>query len=129
MITMTRKPKSLKRMLGTAVLRSVFLVACVGAGAGVASTMEPTIDAVAPEAGASVMDNRPAAKGSPAELVEKHDCWTGEPPADMVGVIPGHVVVTQGVAPVYGGDKLVGQALEQLFDGKDHGLTVHGFCR
>lgn len=64
-----------------------------------------------------------------AELVDEHDCWSGEAPADMRGVLPGHVVVTVGLVSRVGGDRLVGQALEQIFDGVDHGLTVHGFCR
>lgn len=64
-----------------------------------------------------------------AELVAEHDCWTGDAPADMVGEIPGHVVVTIDGEPRYAGDRLVGRALEQLFDGVDHGLVVAGFCR
>lgn len=80
----------------------------------------------APGADAAVMEIRPHAEGSPAALVEAHDCWTSRGP---VGVIPGHVVVTRGGVAVYGGVRLTGLALEQAFDGIDHGLTVHGFCR
>lgn len=63
-----------------------------------------------------------------AQLVKVHDCWTGEGP---VSVVPGHVVVTRedAAGPVYGGVWLTGQALEQVFDGVDHGLEVHAFCR
>jgi hypothetical protein len=38
------------------------------------------------------------------------------------------VVLTRRHHVVYGGQRLVGLALEQIFDGKNHGLVVHGFC-
>lgn len=75
----------------------------------------------------TVMADRPAVEGSPAALVEAHDCWTGEAPADVE--VPGHVVVTVGNDTIYGGPRLVGKALSQIFDGANHGLVVHGFCR
>lgn len=81
-----------------------------------------------PATDAEMMQIRPTAEGSPAALLADNDCWTGEAPANMQGVIPGHVVVTvDGVARV-GGERMVGMALGQLFDGADHGLLVHGFC-
>lgn len=124
------KAKSLKRSLTGAVLRSVMIVGAFGASFMAAGAGSAQFAAI-PEQGieSNVMDDRPVAKGSPQDLIEKHKCWTGEAPADMQGQMPGHVVVTKGVAPVYGGSHLVGQALEQIFEGKDHGLTVHGFCR
>lgn len=64
-----------------------------------------------------------------SDLVAEHGCWTGEAPADMQGVFPGHVVVSVNGSPRIGGERLVGKALEQVFDGVDHGLLVHGFCR
>ncbi len=73
------------------------------------------------------MEIRPPAKGSARWYIEEHDCWVGTAPTDA---IPGHVVATVGddVAPTYGGPRLVGSALEQLFGGADQGLTVHAFC-
>lgn len=63
-------------------------------------------------------------------LVEEHGCWTGAPPAEMVGVLPGHVVVSEpNEGARYAGERMVGLALDQIFGGADHGLTVHGFCR
>lgn len=62
-------------------------------------------------------------------LVDRHNCWTGNPPVDMVGKIPGHVVVTADGNTRLGGAKMVSKALEQLFNGADNGLTVHAFCR
>lgn len=59
-------------------------------------------------------------------LLERHDCWTKNGPD---GVIPGHAVVTIDGRARHVGDQITGQALEQLFDGADHGLVVHGFCR
>lgn len=77
---------------------------------------------------ASLEIDRPLAEGSPAALIQAHDCWVGEGPQ---GVIPGHVVVTKGdaVAPTYGGPALTGKALAQVFDGVDNDLTIHAFCR
>lgn len=73
---------------------------------------------------------RVADQPSQAErLVGRHACWTGEAPRSMRGVLPGHVVVTVDGKARAGGDRLVGMALEQIFEGVDHGLTVHGFCR
>lgn len=62
-------------------------------------------------------------------LIDANGCWTGDAPADMAGVIPGHVVVTVDGVTRLGGSKAVGAALEQVFEGVDHGLTVHAFCR
>lgn len=75
---------------------------------------------------------RPHAEGSPAALLEKHDCWTGEVPADMRGEFPGHVIVRydSDIAAQYRGAKAVGDALEFVFDGADNGVVeVIGFCR
>lgn len=81
----------------------------------------PPVTATAPE--------RPA--GGAAALVAAHDCWTGAAPADMEGVLPGHVVVTVagGAGPEYRGERMVGLALDQIFHGAPHGLVVHAFCR
>lgn len=59
-------------------------------------------------------------------LLERHHCWTRDGPD---GVIPGHAVVTIDGRVRYVGEQVTGHALEQLFDGVDHGLVVHGFCR
>lgn len=64
-----------------------------------------------------------------ASLISRNDCWTGEAPADMQGVLPGRVVATVDGDARVGGDRMVGKALEQIFDGVDHGLRVHAFCR
>ncbi|EON24037.1 hypothetical protein CF8_2044 [Nocardioides sp. CF8] len=62
-------------------------------------------------------------------LVVAYDCWSGEAPADMAGQFPRRVVVTVGGEVRYAGERMVGKALDQIFDGANHGLTVHGFCR
>lgn len=74
---------------------------------------------------------KPAALGSVPWLIEKHDCWTGEAPADVQGQLPGHVVVTRpgDEAPTYGGSDAVARALAHVFDGKHPDLVVHAFCR
>lgn len=80
--------------------------------------------------GAQVTDTRPLAAGSPTALVVEHGGWTGDAPAGMAGVVPGHVVVSlPNGRVVYGGGRMVGMALAQIFDGADHGLTVAAFCR
>lgn len=95
----------------------------VGTLLGALGTLAVYTPASAPAA--DVMDTRPDIAASPTALLEAHDCWTGEAPADMAGVIPGHVVTQNG----YQGAAAVGRAFEQIFDGADHGLTVYGFCR
>lgn len=62
-------------------------------------------------------------------LIQKHDCWTGEAPADMRGKVPGHVIISEAGTPRRGGAKAVDQALGQIFEGEDHGLEVYAFCR
>jgi hypothetical protein len=68
---------------------------------------------------------------SPVPLIKGHGCWEGAAPADMRGVIPGHVVVTRAehVDPEYLGKAWVGPALDEVFGGRPGGLTVHAFCR
>jgi hypothetical protein len=66
---------------------------------------------------------------SPAEqMADQHGCWSRQAPADMTGKMPGHVVVTVEGRTIYSTAQ-VGPALEQVFEGADHGLTVHAFCR
>lgn len=119
------KAKTLPQMLATAVVRSVLVTAAFAIGflsLGTGATV------------ASPDDNlgRPPAVGSPAFVFDKmgDKCWTGEPPADMVGVIPGHVVYAKGdTGAIVGGEKVVGQALDQIFNDRDFGLTIYAFCR
>ena len=73
---------------------------------------------------------RPAATGSPRELIERHDCWTGAAPIDMVGKIPGHAVVSFGTGQAaYVGTNGVGMALEHVFEAQHPDIAVHAFCR
>ncbi|WP_310964276.1 hypothetical protein [Nocardioides terrisoli] len=65
--------------------------------------------------------------GSVSALVRAHDCWTGSAPDDVS--VPGHVVAGRGAGPVYGGARMVHLALDQVFAGTPHGLTVYAFCR
>jgi len=57
-------------------------------------------------------------------VAEEHRCWTGDQ-RPLVDGFPGHVLLADGSV---GGPRLVGKALEQIFDGKDHGLTIYAFC-
>lgn len=90
------------------------------------------MDMVAPEHGAVTIADQSAAERRAERLVERHGCWTDETPADMVGEIPGGVVVVeQGDRPRYfGTDVMVGRALDHVFGDADPGLdAVVGFCR
>jgi len=63
-----------------------------------------------------------------AALLARHHCWSGPAPD---GAFPGHVILTvrPGEGPQLRGPRWVARALEQIFDGVDHGIeTVHGFC-
>jgi hypothetical protein len=61
-------------------------------------------------------------------IVAAHDCWTGRAPSDMRGQLPRHVIVTRE-GRIFHSAVQVGPALEQIFEGTEHGLTVHAFCR
>ena len=79
-----------------------------------------------PGAGGDVTAGRAAVHGPVGRLVERHGCWTGDAPAPVR--IPGHLVVTVDGELGYGGRVLVEQALAEVFEDADHGLTVHAFC-
>lgn len=124
------RPKSLRQLLVRALLRSVLVPAMLGLGFVASSQLVAA--GVVPQIGvtAPVPQPAPLVTVDPVQtMVEDHGCWTGEAPADMEGVFPGHVVVTRDGELVYGGRKLAGQALSQIFEGEDHGLDVHAFCR
>ena len=119
-----RNAPSLPSLLVKAVLKTSLLLA-VGAlwlgseqvGAGINT-----------DAPAEVV--RPAAQGSPRELIERYDCWSGAAPNDMVGKIPGHAVVTFGTGQAaYVGTNGVGLALEHVFEKQHPDIEVHAFCR
>lgn len=121
---MNRKPKTLAQTMGLALAKSVVAFALVAIGF-VTMAHAANVQALDSESGAA--DGKPLAVGSPAQILDTNDCWTGSAPADVK--TPGHVVFrTDGDARL-GGPKAVGQALEQIFDGVDHGMTVYGFCR
>lgn len=123
-----RKPLSLRRNLRRAVLTPVVMLAAGAAGYAVASHLPMVGVMVSPPAPAPA----PPAEPSRAQLlIEKHDCWTGDAPADMKGKIPGHVVLTlKNGRTVYHGDLGVEAALQHVFEGPLPGIrTVHAFCR
>jgi hypothetical protein len=64
-------------------------------------------------------------------LVLQHGCWSGNPPLDMVGKIPGHVVIRfTGGEPRVAGTRAVGIALEHIFHQPDPRVAeVYAFCR
>jgi hypothetical protein len=119
-----RKSQSLQGLLATAVLKTSLLLAVAALWLG----SEQVGNGVRADAGAQVA--RPAASGSPRELIERYDCWTGQPPIDMVGKIPGHAVITiRGAGAAYVGTNGVGKALEHVFESQHPNIEVHAFCR
>ena len=88
---------------------------------------------------ATPVHDGPAGRTSAGKILARHDCWTGDETAPVA--VPGHVVATSHrdhTLPVYGGEHLVGLALEQVaFDhpelgwepAVDHGIVVYAFCR
>lgn len=124
-------PKTFKQAMIKGVVQGGMICVSFALAFGFASGMQSVQADMGstPDSHSDVMDDRPEVKGSPVALVEKHDCWTGEAPADMEGKMPEHVVVTVKGEAKYAGSVMVGKALEQIFEGADYGLTVHGFCR
>lgn len=112
---------TLRRALVRAVRTSLLCGAMLLVGAGI-MTLRPTPSPV-------VLPTTPVESGpTAADLLDRYACWSGEGPT---GVIPGHVVATLpgDDDPTYAGHRVAGRALAQLFEGADHGLTIHGFCR
>lgn len=121
----TSVKRTLRHTIARALLPKLFLLALAFAWFA-PGYLAPKWDA---GSDVEIMQIRPAAEGSPSALLAEHDCWTGEAPADMQGVIPGHVVVTVDGVTRVGGERMVEKALGQMFAGEDHGLRVSGFCR
>lgn len=126
---MTPRAASFRRSLSISLGKAAFLLAVILAW-GVPYAIGGGFDMPERATDEQVMEIRPAHPGSPAALIEAHDCWTGEAPVDMAGKIPGHIVVSPAAqAPRYAGGRMVSKALAQTFGGADHDLIVHGFCR
>lgn len=119
---MNRKPRTFKQIMKMAVTKSLIAYIVVAIGF--------IFMASATDSQNSTPDNRPAAVGSPEQVMDAHGCWSGPAPSDMAGQIPGHVVVRKdGHDKVLYSHHLVGDALDQIFNGADNGLTIYGFCR
>ena len=120
-----KTPKTIGAALRQALVRTAVIMAALASGFLVAQAAvgnQAVLDDQTPS-------RQETAFGKAAVLAESKGCWTGEAPADMVGQVPGHVVVIKDGLVRYGADRLVGQALAQAFDGEDHGLQVVAFCR
>lgn len=125
-------PRTPARPIWTARAAYVGRIAAHGFALGVVFHLASAVGVMHPvntTAGAieteSVSAMRPVEVSVTEKLMERHGCWSDDAPAEMVGVLPGHVVTDRG----YGGSRMVGIALEQVFDDVDHGLTIAGFCR
>lgn len=121
--------RSLRATLGRAAVKAVVITAALGGSYATADALNGSNVVLGEGA-------EPPALIQPADptqaLVKRHDCWTGEAPADMAGVIPGHVVIRYDgdTTATYRGSRAVGDALAFLFDGADNGVAaVAGFCR
>lgn len=62
-------------------------------------------------------------------LMGIHGCWQGKAPADMIGKIPGHVVVHMDNGTDVYSDTLVSDAMEHIFNHKDIPFEIVAFCR
>lgn len=71
--------------------------------------------------------SKPLTVGSPEWLYSENACWRGEEPP--LADVPGHVIARRNGDWAYGGTRLTGMALDQLFGDTDHGLAVYAFCR
>lgn len=131
--TTTLRRHLLTRLRAVVVSFTLFAAAYVGGLAATGSTHGVgDMDMVAPEQGAVAIDQEIADQRRAARLVERHDCWTGDAPADAAGEIPGGVVLAEiGKRPrFYSNDAIVGGALDHLFVESDPTIVaVFGFCR
>jgi hypothetical protein len=116
---MFRKPRTLRATLLRAALVPVGFFAGLGTVYAVTGSV------------AHLTFSQPASRplSAVATMVRDHDCWTGPAPSDMAGRMPGHVVVTTADGRLRYSSRLVGPALEQVFNGAENHLTVHAFCR
>lgn len=131
--------QSLTRALARAVGRAVVWTACLAVGflAVLALAAEGAVTAAlntvpgisaGPSAGPSAA--RHAVQADTGRLVASGQCWTGPQPRDVT--YPGSVLV---VKDVHGEPRavrkahLVDPALDQIFKGRNHHLTVLAFCR
>lgn len=113
-----RRTRSFRRTLLTAMTMPVMVVAGLTVGLNLDLDQSATF--------------KPATPVVQESLVEQHDCWTGEAPADMEGVLPGHVVIRfkREVNAEYRGSKAVGVALDHIFTAPNPDVAeVLGFCR
>ena len=123
-------PDRQRRVVGSAL--SAILLRTLGFAVGFAVTAAAVLivlrDSPATLDPALSPTSAPPPAASPVEdLIAAHGCWVEASGAEEA--VPGHVVATLADQRlVYGGARLTGQALEQVFDGVEHGLTVHAFC-
>jgi hypothetical protein len=116
---------SFHRTLASTVLRNLFVATLLVLSVFAMRAVIGDVVVPAPAAAAPGSLKTPEA----IELLGKHDCWTTEAPADMQGVLPGHVVVVIDGDARLGGERMVGKALDQTFGDAEYGITVVGFCR
>lgn len=65
---------------------------------------------------------------APRAAVLPSACWSGPEPLSMGAAIPGHVAVEVHGRVVVRGQHATAMALDQIFNGHDHGIHVLGFC-
>lgn len=124
----------MRKVIMKSLLKACVLTWALAMGYVVMSHTTPTgsVDS-GPDA---IMAIRPHAEGSPAAVLARMGdrCWQGAAPADMEGKMPGHVIVRfkedgPGGKVVVRGERIVGKALDQIFNHNDWHLDVIAFCR
>lgn len=125
-----RRSRTFRRTTLNALLAPLMFAAVGGVLLALDLDRAETVSGLASEHPASTSPGRADV------LMERHRCWAGAAPVDMVGAIPGHAVVTTAQGRVVYSVDQVGPALEQLAydgtipgEGVDHDLQVWGFCR
>jgi hypothetical protein len=121
---MSKVAKRVVKILAIDVLVTAFFAVCYQSVPFVAFDFSP-------EGAASVSSTRAPAKGSPAEIASRHNCWGDD---GETHPIPSHVVYRREGDWAYGGRKVTMLAFDQLpaeYGGTetDHGIIIFQFCK
>ena len=124
------KHKSLRAALIGAAGRAVVVTLAIVAALLVTHWLSAGAQSIAFEDAPSAPE-KPLPKSSPEYVLGQHadDCWQGDPPADMVGEMPGHVIWQHTNGSTVYSSRLVEPALDTIFADGDLPGTPIAFCR
>lgn len=121
-MTTTSRTRYVRLMTALPLSLAYLALACLGTFHGFAALSEAAFPVPYSWDNEAVMEGRPDAPGSLAGMLDSGDCWTG---ADKAPAHPTRVYTDRGLQ----GPRVTRKALEQVFNGVDHGITVRAFCR